>query len=113
MTISSRQYASLASDSYVERPPGAARPKDERPVVDDGVQFSVLEYYDNPKTGYQGAIYQRADTKEIVVAHRGTEFGREPKQDGLGDGAMVIARVNAQIPEDIVMVASSSVQTKV
>lgn len=103
MTVSSRQYASLASDSYVERPPGAARPKDERPVVDDGVQFSVLEYYDNPKTGYQGAIYQRADTKEIVVAHRGTEFGREPKQDGLADGAMVIARVNAQVPEAIAL----------
>lgn len=100
MTISSRQHAGLAADSYHERVSGFLRPKGEKPVDIDGVQFKVLEHYDNPKTGYQGTIYQRVDTGEIVVAHRGTEFDREAKQDGLiADGGMVLTRTNVQAPE--------------
>lgn len=94
MSIACRQYAELAADAYVERMPGFIRPQGEKPVNIEGAQFKVLEHYDNPKTGYQGTIYQRSDTGEIVVAHRGTEFDREPKQDGMADGAMVVARVN-------------------
>jgi hypothetical protein len=63
----------------------------------------VLEHYDNPETGYQGTLYQRVDTGEIVIAHRGTEFGREAKQDGLADGSMVMARANAQAAEAIAL----------
>lgn len=103
MTISSRQHAGLANDSYIERSPGVVRPQDERPVNIDGVQFNVLEHRDNPKTGYQGTIYQCAKTGEIVVAHRGTEFDREARQDGLADGGMVMARTNTQTPEAIAL----------
>lgn len=87
MTTSSRQHAGLAADAYVGRISGNSRPRGENPIIVDGVQFTVLEHYDNPKTGYQGTIYQRSDTGEIAVAHRGTEFDREPTQDGVADGA--------------------------
>ncbi|WAC61697.1 lipase [Pseudoxanthomonas sp. SL93] len=104
MTISSRLYAGISESSYdKQRLPGIRLGGEEEEVILDGVKFKVLEHYDNPKTGYQGTIYQRADTGEIVVAHRGTEFDREPKQDGVADGAMVMARVNAQVPEALAL----------
>ena len=61
----------------------------------------MLAHVDRP-SGYQGTIYQRADTGDIVVAHRGTEFGREPIKDGLlADGGMVFGRVNSQANDAI------------
>lgn len=55
---------------------------------------------DNPRTGYQGAVYRDVETNAFIVAHRGTEFDREWRQDGVGaDGGMVAARINTQIPE--------------
>jgi len=42
----------------------------------------------------------------LIVAHRGTEFGREAQQDGLmADGSMVLARLNPQLPEAIARAA--------
>lgn len=59
---------------------------------------------DNPRTGYQGTIYQRRDTGEIVVAHRGTEFDREAFKDGaLADGGMVLNRSNLQADDAIAL----------
>lgn len=104
MTISSRIYAGLSQDSYNKGRPAGTRPVGEEEILADGVAFEVREHYDNPKTGYQGTIYQRKDTGEIVIAHRGTEFDREAKQDGLiADGGMVLNRVNAQTPEAIAL----------
>lgn len=104
MTISKQQYAGLAADSYEKRIPGVLRPLDEKPVIINGVQFEVREHYDNPKTGYQGTIYQRVDTGAVVVAHRGTEFDREALKDGLvADGGMVLSRLSSQAPEAIAL----------
>lgn len=65
------------------------------------VSYKRLEYIDTP-SGYQGIIYRRIDTNEIVVAHRGTETERELKQDGVyTDGGMVAARHNRQAAEAI------------
>ena len=62
--------------------------------------IQVLHVVDNPQTGYQGAVYRNTTTGEYLVAHRGTEFDREWRQDGLiADGGMVAARVNAQMPD--------------
>jgi hypothetical protein len=102
MTITSQQYAHLASHSYGEVHNGLkgqihhlVGDKFER----EGVTYKVLESMDRP-SGYQGAIYQRVDTGEIVVAHRGTEFDREAKRDGLiADGGMVTKGVNPQIDD--------------
>ncbi|MBB3834242.1 hypothetical protein FHR55_002464 [Xanthomonas arboricola] len=98
MSLTSQQYAALADDSY--KMPRETGP-DSSPVDIGGVSYKRLEYMDRP-SGYQGIIYQRADTGEIVVAHRGTEFDRQPKQDGLyADGGMVTGRHNNQAADAV------------
>ena len=60
----------------------------------------VLRVEDNPRTGYQGAVYRDLATGEYIVAHRGTEFDREAMRDGvIADGGMVAARINTQMPD--------------
>lgn len=72
------------------------------PIVDiGGVPCRHLDYIDRP-SGYQGVIYERADTGEMVVVHRGSEFDRQPLLDGvLADGGMVATRHNAQVADAI------------
>ncbi|MCC5049767.1 DUF6792 domain-containing protein [Xanthomonas campestris] len=98
MSLTSQQYAALADDVYKEpRETGL----DSRPANIGGITYKRLEYVDSP-SGYQGIIYQRIDTNEIIVAHRGTETERELKQDGVyTDGGMVAARHNRQAAEAI------------
>ncbi|QHG87869.1 hypothetical protein K6978_14575 [Xanthomonas cucurbitae] len=56
----------------------------------------------NRPSGYQGVVYQNVDTKEVVVAHRGTEPDRELLKDGVyADGGMVLTRHNAQAADAI------------
>jgi hypothetical protein len=70
------------------------------PVTGQSRELDVVAASDNPRTGYQGAIYRDVGTNTFIVAHRGTEFDREARQDGLiADGGMVVARINAQMPE--------------
>ncbi|SMR70534.1 MULTISPECIES: XVIPCD domain-containing protein [Stenotrophomonas] len=57
----------------------------------------------NSTSGYQGVIYQNLKSNEIIVAHRGTEFDRQPVLDGGIDAAMVTARVNAQIDDALAL----------
>ncbi|ARV23260.1 DUF6792 domain-containing protein [Xanthomonas citri] len=98
MSLTSQQYAALAKDSY-DKPPETG--ENSRTVVIGDVSYKRLEYIDSP-SGYQGIIYRRIDTNEIVVAHRGTETERELKQDGVyTDGGMVAARHNRQAAEAI------------
>lgn len=95
MSLNSQQYAALADDSY------HAREKDKEYVI-GGVEYKVLKHVDKP-SGYQGTIYQRVDTGEIVVAHRGTEFDREMLKDGLTDARMATNRTNAQAKDAIAL----------
>ena len=91
MTIPSQHYAFLANDSYEDRRIGVrSEPYTELVTIDD-VDYRVLEHVNNPRNGYQGTIYQRAHTHEIVVAHRGTEM---KLTDVLADSAMVTSRAN-------------------
>jgi pimeloyl-ACP methyl ester carboxylesterase len=93
MSIGSQQYADLCEDSYKPR---VAKDR----VTLGGVTYQVIEHVDNTRNGYQGTIYQRMDTGEVVVAHRGTEFDREPFKDGaIVDGGMALARTNEQIDD--------------
>lgn len=98
MTLTAQQYAALASDVY-KKPDETG--ENSRTANIGGVPYKRLEYVDTP-SGYQGTIYQRLDTGEIVVAHRGTEFDRQPKQDGAyADGGMVATRHNNQAADAI------------
>ncbi|UCU94614.1 hypothetical protein [Hydrogenophaga taeniospiralis] len=101
MSMSSQDYADLALDSYAGR---AVTRRDEKPETIGGHKYKILDHYDNPRTGYQGTIYQRVDTNEIIVAHRGTEFDREALNDGLlADGGMVLSRANLQASDAIAL----------
>jgi len=98
----SQHYATLADHCYdnANELPALAMSREVFQV--DGVPHKVLRHVDNPSTGYQGTVYQRVDTKAIVVAHRGTEPEREFLQDVvLTDGGMVRARSNRQTPEAV------------
>ncbi|SMQ94504.1 DUF6792 domain-containing protein [Xanthomonas fragariae] len=98
MSLTSQQYAALSRDSY-DKPNEVG--VDSDPVDIGGVFYKRLEYRESP-SGYQGVIYQRVDTNELIVAHRGTETERELKQDGVyTDGGMVAARHNRQAAEAI------------
>ncbi|MEH6421277.1 XVIPCD domain-containing protein [Pseudomonas sp. CGJS7] len=110
MTITTRQYAQLSQHSYdpPETTTDGARPF----VVADGVQFNVLKSVDNP-SGYQGTIFQRQDTGEIVVAHRGSEFDRQPLADGLiADGGMVADRANRQLKDALALTDEASAMSR-
>ena len=98
MTLRSTDYALLSQDAYKDpvvesRGPGGTIYKE---VKLDGVTYRPLDHFDDPKTGFQATAYQREDTKEVVVAYRGTEFDREAKQDGLADAAMTFKGTNVQ-----------------
>lgn len=92
MSPSTSELASLSAAAYrtysaEERAKG---------VVIDGVAYAVIDQV-AAASGYQGTIYQRKDTGAIIVAHRGTEFGREALRDGLyADGSMVLLGLNPQ-----------------
>jgi hypothetical protein len=92
MTTSTQAHAALAIDAYKTYSPDEWK----KGVVVDGVQYQILDQTSG-RSGYQGTIYQRVDTKEIIVAHRGTEFDKQLVKDGIvADGGMVLAGVNSQ-----------------
>lgn len=98
MTISSTDYAALSEDAYRDR-----RVDPNASVRINGVDYRVLATSDRP-SGYQGTIYQRLDTREIVVAHRGTEPTRETMRDVVRtDGGMVVNAVNNQTEDAIAL----------
>lgn len=102
MTLPSQHYAALTDDSYKDHRVGRADPANPEYVYAGGAKYVVLEHANNRSTGYQGTIYQRVDTREIVVAHRGTEFDSQPLLDGvLADGSMVLNRTNPQVSDAI------------
>ncbi len=107
MSLNHQQYADLASDAYKDYEPGVRKPGEEEKVSINGVAYKILEHYSNPRNGYQGTIYQRADTGELVVAHRGTEVDKGIKpiiQDALyTDGSMALSRVNPQAQDAIAL----------
>lgn len=110
MTITSQDYAALADDAYVDRKVGRREPGQEEKVYLNGNQYRVLEHVDDRRTGYQGTVYQRVSTNEVVVAHRGTE---ELIKDGVvTDAAMVIARSNPQASQALQLVARTVTEAR-
>jgi hypothetical protein len=99
--MTSQDYAALADDSYKDRRVGRRDPGKEEQVYLNGHEYKIREHVDDPRTGYQGTLYQRVDSKELIVAHRGTE---EIFKDGvLTDAAMVLARSNHQADQAIAL----------
>ena len=101
MTPDTRQYAALADHAYDRDGDIASLALRNERIELGGTIYAVLKHVDNPRTGYQGTVYQQVDTGAIVVAHRGTEFDREALRDGLADAGMVVARHNVQIKDAV------------
>lgn len=106
MSAGSQRYAYLADHSYGRDEKG--QPVDLKALVGKstvigGEEYRVLAYADKP-SGYQGAVYQRVETGEIIVAHRGTEFERQTMADLVkADGLMVTSRFNPQADDAIAL----------
>ena len=101
MTIPSQDYAAISDDAYKDRAVGRRAPGEEEPVTLNGHRYVVLEHVNNTRNGYQGTVYQRVDTNEIVVSHRGTE---QILLDAvLTDGTMVTGRTNLQAKDAIAL----------
>ncbi|MFI8716599.1 XVIPCD domain-containing protein [Stenotrophomonas sp. NPDC077464] len=101
MTMTSQDYAALADDAYKDRVVGRRIPGQEENVHLNRHQYKIREHESDPRTGYQGTLYQRVDSKELIVAHRGTA---EIIKDGmLTDAAMVLARSNPQAAQAIAL----------
>jgi pimeloyl-ACP methyl ester carboxylesterase len=102
MKLDSQQYANLAAHTYGSDKIVLKNLVGKDTVI-EGIAYEVLAHVDKP-SGYQGTIYQRKDSGEIVVSHRGTEITREPIKDGwLADGGMVFGRVNSQAADAIAL----------
>src|SRR6187402_3179334 len=89
MTLRSTDYALLAQDAYND-------PKFDKHTILDGTEYQAIDSMNNPRNGFQATAYERVDTGEVIIAYRGTEFGREPIQDGGVDAGMVLTGINAQ-----------------
>ncbi len=100
MGLTPQQYAYLADHSYDRG--GQMQDLLNKDVVIGGERYRVVDYVDNPRTGYQGTIYQHEASGAVVAAHRGTEFGREAFRDGvIADAGMVFTRTNSQAADAV------------
>ena len=102
MGLTPKQYAYLADHSYDRG--GQMQDLLNKDVVIGGERYRVIDHVDNPRTGYQGTVYQHEASGAVVAAHRGTEFGREAFRDGVvADGGMVFARTNSQAADAVAL----------
>lgn len=100
MTVPSQHYADLSEDTYKNHAVGRRAPGHEELVPVGNETYAILEHVDNKATGYQGTIYRRESTGEIVVAHRGTEGKID---DILTDASMVRSRHNPQADDALAL----------
>lgn len=100
MRRDSLELAHLSEHAYLNLKPGVRREDEMEVVRIFGRDYKVIEHVNSSTTGYQGTSYQRLDTGQVFVAHRGTEAAG---QDIGADMAMVALRVNSQAPEAIAL----------
>ena len=74
---STQEYANLAEHAYKDLAVGIRSPDRPEKLTIGGRDYYVLEHASNPRTGYQGTIYQDMNSGEIIVAHRGTKGGKD------------------------------------
>ncbi|MDN8650556.1 hemolysin, partial [Stenotrophomonas indicatrix] len=84
--MNARENATLSNHVYKD-----PLPPPDSDIAIDGTKYTVLARRDSGN-GYQGVVYLNIETKEVIAAHRGTEFDRQALLDGGVDAAMVTAR---------------------
>jgi hypothetical protein len=58
-------------------------------IWSNGNQWQVVEYRDNPNTGFTSAIYKNETDKKVIVSFAGTTGGENDEQDIKQDLAMI------------------------
>lgn len=95
--MNARENATLSNHVYRDPLPPA-----NSDIAIDGTKYTVLASRDSGN-GYQGVVYLKIETKEVIAAHRGTEFDRQALLDGGIDAAMVTARINSQLGDALAL----------
>ncbi|WP_455251550.1 lipase [Neisseria sp.] len=90
--ITRQQYADLAVDAYITR----SVTKGNETIRIGGNEYKVAAVWNNPKTGYYGAVYQDVRTNDFIAAHRGTAISLKDLSDGYTDLKMVTRSMNNQ-----------------
>ena len=88
--ITRQQQADLAVDAYNYQ----TVTEGDNKITIGGNDYKVLAVHNNRSSGYQGTVYQDLRTKEIIVAHRGTEPVLDDWLDAYIDWKMVSNSVN-------------------
>jgi hypothetical protein len=94
--MTTRNYAELAEDAYKDRPDGAML------TLGDN-KYKVLKHVEDASSGYAGTVYQDVSSRQIIVAHRGTETTN--MKDGFTDLKMVTHGINNQLPAAMALMA--------
>lgn len=111
MSLTSQDYAALSDDAYKDYAVGRRDNGKDELVTLNGHSYKIIEHVNNKNNGYQGTIYERADTGEVIVAHRGTE---QILLDGVvTDAGMVLTRANLQAPDAIALTQRAVAQAEV
>jgi hypothetical protein len=97
--MTTKNYAELAEDSYKSRADGSML------TLGDN-KYKVLKHVEDASTGYAGTIYQDVSSRQIIVAHRGTE--PSDKKDVITDVKMVTHRVNDQLPPALALMDTAN-----
>jgi hypothetical protein len=95
--MTEKNYAELAEDAYQSRREGAT-------LTMGGNQYKILKHVSNDDNGYAGTIYQDVSSRQIIVAHRGTNDAK----DAFTDVQMVTHRVNNQGPDALRLVDAAN-----
>jgi hypothetical protein len=95
--MTEKNYAELAEDAYQNRREGAT-------LTLGGNQYKILKHVSNDENGYAGTIYQDVSSRQIIVAHRGTNDAK----DAFTDVQMVTHRVNNQAPDALRLVDAAN-----
>lgn len=90
--ITRQQQADLAVDAYNYQ----TVTEGDNKITIGGNDYKVLAVHNNRSSGYHGTVYQDLRTKEIIVAHRGTESLRTDWFDAYTDWNMVAKSTNHQ-----------------
>lgn len=90
--ITRQQQADLAVDAYNYQ----TVTEGDNKITIGGNDYKVLAVHNNRSSGYQGTVYQDLRTKEIIVAHRGTESPTADWFDAYTDWNMVAKSTNHQ-----------------
>ena len=112
MALTSQNYSALADDAYNDQVP--TKDGDKGPTI-GGIKYKVLEHRNNPITGFQGTVYLREDTGDIVVSIRGSEFGGKTRidpADAAVDLQMAAKRANLQLHDAEQLTESAIKQSK-